>query len=177
MKEFISKITNEFSIKTFGNSMYPILQNGDVITIKKINPSKIKVNDIICFQRKNKLITHRVIYKANEKLITKGDSNPTSDGQIRTDSIVGRVELLRRNNQEFDIKTLYLLQSSIYFEEMRKVIGKLSKKKIDFVILKGLPLHLYLEKTHPQRIYADCDILINKNQKKEVIKILKKEGY
>lgn len=165
------------SIQTFGNSMRPLLYDGDIVSFNKVKFGSLKTNDIVCFKSNNHLITHRVIYKTGTYLITKGDNNPHSDGKIGPEKILGRVASIRRNGQNLNIDDIYLFQSSIYFEEIKRIAITLTKERIDYVILKGLPLHLFLEKKHPRRIYADCDILVVKKDVLRAIKLLKKENY
>lgn len=177
MINWIAQSNKGFRIKTFGDSMFPLLQDGDIVSIKKVKFKHISVNDIICFKRSRNLITHRVIYKTPRYIITKGDSNTSSDGKIKKSQIIGKVNKVRRNRTIIDIDNYYLFQSSIYFTEIRRVVERLNNDGINSVILKGLPLHLYLEKKHPRRIYADCDLLIDKTQYQKVELVLKKMGY
>ena len=177
MINWAAQANKGFNIKTFGDSMFPLLQDGDIVLIKKVKFLKIKVNDIVCFKRKNHLVTHRVVYKTTKYTITKGDNNPFSDGKIRPDKILGRVASIKRDGQNLNIEDIYLFQSSIYFEEIKRIVRILSKEKINFVILKGLPLHLFLEKKHPRRIYADCDILVARNDAFRAKKLFENENY
>lgn len=166
-----------FPLKSQGTSMIPLLQSNDMIYFKIINFNLLKINDIIVIQLKNKLITHRVIYKTNKFLITKGDNNLESDGKIYPKQIIGKVFQIKRNGKIVNLETLYLLQSTFYFQEIIKMKRAFEKEKIDFVFLKGLPLHLYYEKIHPKRIYADCDVLINKKDFQKAESIILKFGY
>ena len=165
------------AIKTFGSSMMPLLRDGDVVFIKKIKFQKIKVNDIICIAKNGKIFTHRVIYKTKGYVITKGDNNNISDGKVYSRNILGTVYQIKRNGEVFSIETLYLMQSTLYFQEIITLKSKLEKERIDFIFLKGLPLHLYFEKHHPKRIYADCDILIKGEDLHKVSSILNSLGY
>ena len=166
-----------FPLKAQGTSMIPLFQSNDVICFKKINFNLLKINDIIVIQLKNNFVTHRVIYKTDNYLITKGDNNPYSDGKIYPRQIIGKVTKVKRDRKEFDPNQIYLLQSSLYFQEVVKIKNAFEKEKIDFVFLKGLPLHLYFEKTHPKRVYADCDVLINKKDFQKAEKIINRFGY
>jgi len=176
-----------FSLKAEGNSMFPILHSGDTVYFRKTPPNKIKVNDFVLVMNNNKLFTHRVIYKKILRqaqddggggfLITKGDNNPKSDGKIYPKQIISKVVKVKRNRKEFDPNQIYLLQSSLYLQEIIKIKRKFEKKSIDFVFLKGLPLHLSYENTHPRRIYADCDVLVNKNDFQKAENILLKQEY
>lgn len=189
-----------YKIKTFGSSMLPLLHDQDIIYLKKIKFPNIKVNDVICVRKNGKTFTHRVIYKhevfassalgsqakprtassaykAKNYLITKGDTNTLSDGKVYPGQIVGKVEKVKRNGEIFDIESLYLLQSTLYFQEIVKIKKAFEKKNIKYVFLKGLPLHLHYEGSHPRRIYSDCDILIQRTDFKKAEKIFKRFGY
>jgi len=164
-------------LKSTGQSMLPILRPNDIVYFKKTPFLKIKVNDLIIFKKKNQLITHRVIYKTKKYLITKGDNNPNSDGKIYPKQILGKVYQIKRNGQIFNPETFYLIQSTHYFSEIIKIKKKFDKENINYVFLKGLPLHLYFEGTHPKRLYADCDVLIDKKDFQKAEEILLKNHY
>lgn len=175
-------INNKFlspplQIKSFGNSMYPLLQDGDIVYIKRADFNKLKINDIVCIRKNNHVFTHRVIYKKGNYIITKGDTNPLSDGKIYTKHLIGKVDKIKRGKDILDLEDFYLIQSSFYFNEIVKVKKAFEKEKIDFLFLKGLPLHLYYEGSHPRRIYADCDVLIERGIFTKAALILKKMGY
>lgn len=82
------------------NSMYPTLQKGDFILIKR--NYDYKKGDIITYDyESNYLVTHRIIEKNNNFFITKGDNNNSEDDKfIQLDNIKGKVILiLNRKNQ------------------------------------------------------------------------------
>lgn len=164
-------------IKTFGHSMEPLLHDGDVVNIKKIDFPRLKINDIVSINKNYRFFTHRVVFKNQKYIITKGDNNNLYDGKIYSKNVIGIVNKVQRNTQIIDIESLYLMQSTLYFQEIVKVKKKLEGKKIDHIILKGLPLHLYYEGTHPRRLYADCDILIERQKLTKLKKVFKQLGY
>jgi signal peptidase I len=165
------------SIKAFGNSMFPLLHDGDVVYLKKTAFSRLRVNDIVCFKKYGALQTHRIIYKSATYVITKGDNNLKSDGRVYERQIVGRVYQVKRDGEIFNHEDIYLVQSTLYFQEIVKIKKAFEKAGINFVFLKGLPLHLYYEGKHPRRIYADCDILISRKQLTAVNEVMKNKGY
>lgn len=168
---------SSFVLKAHGNSMEPVFFDGDVLYYKKILFNKIKTDDIILISKKNKLITHRLIYRNEKFFISKGDSNTFSDGYLLFKKIIGKVCQIKRNGKVFNPEVLYLIQSTQYFQEIIKIKDVFEKEKIDFVFLKGLPLHLYYENNHPRRLYFDCDVLIQKDYFKKAESILLKNGY
>ena len=179
MEKIFKKLLRLKSIplKSTGQSMLPILRPNDIVYFKKTPFLKIKVNDLIIFKKKNQLITHRVIYKTKKYLITKGDNNLNFDGKIYPKQILGKVYQIKRNGQIFKPETFYLIQSTHYFSEIIKIKKEFDKENINYVFLKGLPLHLYFEGTHPKRLYADCDVLIDKKDFQKAEEILLKNHY
>ena len=178
MNKIINQIIkkNLFSLRSTGNSMRLLLLPNDILYYKK-NFRKISVNDLVLVKTEVKLFTHRVIYKTKKYLVTKGDNNIESDGKIYLKQILGKVYQIKRNGQTINPNDLYLIQSTLYFREIIKIKQAFEKEKIDYVILKGLPLHLYFEKLHPKRIYADCDVLIKKEHFFKAKRMIKKFGY
>ena len=164
-------------IKCFGNSMAPILLHEDVVYYRKILFSHININDIVIAKDKSNYITHRVIFKGKNYIITKGDNNFKIDPLIYSKNIIGRVYQVKRNDQFIHPDTMYLLQSTQYFEAINDCISELNKHNIPYVLLKGLILHLYYSKTHPRRQYTDFDILVKLNDYQVIDQILTRLGY
>jgi signal peptidase len=78
------------------NSMYPSLQKGDAIIIKKLNEQEIgdlQLGDIIAFREGDYIITHRIIEIEKGYYTTKGDNNNIKDVTKRKkDDIIGIVK-------------------------------------------------------------------------------------
>lgn len=157
--------------------MLPIIHHNDELYVFDANPSKLKVNDIVIFKGDKRLIAHRLIFVDKNFAVTKGDSNPHNDGRMTIRKIVGKVEKIRRNGQIYSLGELYLIQSSIYYKEILKIIRNFNRQKIEYLILKGLPLHLYYQGTTPQRVYHDCDLMIRRKDFLKIKKIMKQHGY
>jgi len=160
-----------------GVSMLPAIHPGDGLYIRPIRFDLFKINDLIVFEEKDKLITHRAIYKTSKYVITKGDNNPVNDGKIYKNKIIGKVDKIKRQGKVFDLKHLYLIQSTTYFKEIIKLTSSLEKEKIQYVFLKGLPIHLYYQGVSPQRIYFDCDLMIDRSNFKKIQNLFTKFGY
>ncbi|MBI2033194.1 MAG: nucleotidyltransferase family protein, partial [Candidatus Levybacteria bacterium] len=154
-------------LKTYGNSMKPIFISKDIVYYQKVPAVSLKVDDIIVVKTGSGYITHRIVYlqkkqKTISRIITKGDNNVNTETVTRLSDILGKVVLVKRNKKAFNPQDLYLFQSTLYLKEITEVTHAFDKEVINYVILKGLPLHLYFEKKHPKRLYADCDLLIHK---------------
>lgn len=179
VQKIIDQLLNssQIKLKSTGVSMEPLFKENDVLYFKKTSFKRIRINDLVSIKKTKKLISHRVIYKTSKYLVTKGDNNTESDGKIYPRQLVGKVCQVKRNGQVFNPESLYLLQSTLYFQEIVKIKEAFEKENINFVFLKGLPLHLYFEKTQPRRIYADCDVLVDKMDFFKAERILAKFGY
>ena len=168
---------NFLTAKSAGFSMLPMFQSGDVLYFQRSSLKTVKINDICLIHKNGQDVVHRIIYKRSNYVITKGDNNLWSDGKVYSKQIVGKVIKIKRNGSKFDPDQAYLLQSTLYFQEIAKIKNAFEKAKIDFVFLKGLPLHLFIYKTHPRRFYHDCDILISKNDYSNIQKIFLNFNY
>jgi len=157
--------------------MLPLIAPGDKIVVEK--SSSYKTDDVVVFYKNGKLIAHRLIYKnpRGRFLITKGDNNLKADGKIKENQILGKVNKIKRKGRTINLSHIYLTQSSTYFSELRKVVDKLSEINIDFIILKGLPVHIFVSNSPPKRIYLDADILIKKKDFIKTKKVLEKLGF
>lgn len=176
----ISKIHKNgryFPIESEGNSMIPVIRSGDAVYFKKVNNNNFRADDIVLINKRDKLFTHRIIYKNKNFIVAKGDNNYQSDGIIYPKQIIGRVCNLKRKGQVLRLEDIYLIQSINYLKEIEKIKQAFENSKIDYVFLKGLPLNFYYAKSIPARIYADCDVLISKNGWEKASKILEKTGY
>ncbi len=68
-------------------SMLPLLERGDLVFVEGVNPSHIKVGDIIVYRTCNgAFIVHRVIKVVVQNgevyFVTKGDHNPYTDKML-----------------------------------------------------------------------------------------------
>lgn len=166
-----------FQLLTKGISMKPLLLPGDIVSIKKINFLSVKVNDIILVHKKNASFIHRVIFKTNKFVITKGDANFETDGKIFNKNILGKIYSIKRNNKDIKLNDIYFYYSSIFLQEAVKIKRWFEKETVDFLFLKGLPLFFYIKRKFPERFFCDLDLLIAPNSQDSVRRILQKLGY
>lgn len=72
-------------------SMWPALNRGDIVFVKKSSPEDIQVGTVVVFRHGGGLAVHRVVETDGQSLVTKGDANTERDNPITCDDIVGRV--------------------------------------------------------------------------------------
>ncbi|OGK64551.1 hypothetical protein A2313_00880 [Candidatus Roizmanbacteria bacterium RIFOXYB2_FULL_41_10] len=174
----IQKTDSELTIKlTQGLSMLPLIAPGSTIYYKKTTFSRLKIDDLVLYRQGSEFVCHRVVYKTARYLIAKGDNNLDSDGRIYPSQVVGKLTKVKCGRGIITPESVYLMQSSHYFKEINQINQVFSQAQLDYLFLKGLPLHLYFERSHPRRFYADCDVLIDGADLPKAVKILKKQGY
>ena len=76
-----------YLVKT--GSMEDGIHVGDYILIYKKN--KYNIGDIVTYEKDGYHVTHRIIRKNGNKVVTKGDANNIEDDEINVKSIVGKV--------------------------------------------------------------------------------------
>ena len=104
-----------------GDSMYPTISDGDLITVEPINPSDIVVGDIILYRHDYGVVAHRVVdIEAPQSSVRSpqhcftlcGDAAINDDDPVHADQILGKVVALKRNGRDLDpyclrLKLLY----------------------------------------------------------------------
>lgn len=97
------KIFNKDYINLCGYTVFRVITGSMADTIKpqdivilKITKD-VQVNDIITYKSDNDFITHRIIDKNKDEIITKGDANTSKDNPITEDLVVGKVIYIINN--------------------------------------------------------------------------------
>ena len=97
------KILNKDYANIFGYTFFEVatgsmtntINIGDIVVVK-VNEA-FKENDIIVYKEENSFITHRVIKKEENTIITKGDNNNSVDKPISEDEVLGKVVFIAKN--------------------------------------------------------------------------------
>jgi len=130
-------------VKVTGKSMAPVLQGGEILTIKKTPSCSLHVGDLIFFKTLYGVpLLHRIVGKQREKDMfifqTKGDALITMDQPVTEHSIIGkvcRIEKLfsggRTKQIEMESGTWKVIN---YFQA---IIG-LGRSKIHILLRSGL---------------------------------------
>lgn len=83
-----------------GQSMSPIIKDGDLVEIKRTNPLRLKLGDIAMFTTPQKeVLIHRLIKRLNgqvREFITKGDNSADSDLAVAEREIWGVVSFVQK---------------------------------------------------------------------------------
>lgn len=98
-----------FQVKT--GSMAGTIEIGDIIVVKLTK--EVSENDIITYGKEQILITHRIIEKQGDSIITNGDANNAKDEPITSSEVIGKVVYTFKNieiwKQVFKTPEVYIL--------------------------------------------------------------------
>ena len=81
--------------KMNGNSMYPVLKEGDVGMVQKCEPEALKIGDVVVFKSRDKYVAHRLL-KIQKKGATtyftaRGDKNLLHDPPFTAEALAGQI--------------------------------------------------------------------------------------
>ncbi|MYL69927.1 signal peptidase I [Halobacillus litoralis] len=75
-----------------GTSMYPLIREGDVCRFVPLDCENLKKGDILLYQSNHgQLTAHRLIHKAGDAYLFKGDSNLGKDDWVYSDQLLGKM--------------------------------------------------------------------------------------
>lgn len=91
-----------------GNSMMPTIFDGEMITIRPIEPSDVKRGDIILYRCPGSIVAHRVVGTEKRdsgalRFILRGDALGAPDEPVEIEQVLGRVESVERGSRSIDI--------------------------------------------------------------------------
>lgn len=90
--------------RAHGGSMYPFIKDGDIIEVKPIGTSAIRLGDVIFYRSaRGRLLAHRVIKVGAQRgqvvFVTKGDSTSKSDPLVHPEQVLGWVVVIKRGER------------------------------------------------------------------------------
>ena len=91
-----------FRFRAMGGSMYPLIENGDVLTVVPLGRRAPSPGDVVEFLDPGHggLRVHRVVGRRNGACLVQGDGVTEPDGWIPRENILGRViEITRRGRR------------------------------------------------------------------------------
>ncbi len=100
-RELLDELLERGSTSTFrvrGWSMHPTIRDGDVVTVRRFDPTDVLVGDIVVFRRDPAIAVHRVVHVAREgghacpiRLVTAGDGLRHLDGHTDAKDVMALV--------------------------------------------------------------------------------------
>ena len=123
---------HSLSYKLRGNSMFPVLREGDVAEVIACEADYLKKGDIVVFKTESGLVAHRIIkiQKQNNalKFITRGDNSRQNDSPFGKEQLLGKIQFFFRNGQKHQINrltTFYRKSNSTFIHTMMLVVNKI----------------------------------------------------
>jgi signal peptidase len=86
----IAGIIDVYKVQT--GSMVPTIKINDYIMTYK--SKEYKKGDIVTFKFEDSLVTHRIMNKQGNKIITRGDANNINDDETDISNVVGKVIII-----------------------------------------------------------------------------------
>ena len=87
-------------IPVTGGSMSPCIRSRDTVTLRPIDDRRVHPGDVVAFARPDgRLVIHRAVAVAGERLRTRGDAASHADPWIDRNSLIGRVEQVGRRGR------------------------------------------------------------------------------
>jgi len=132
-------------------SMSGTIEVNDVVIVKL--QDDVKVNDIITYKGDdNEFITHRVVKKIGNQIITQGDVNNTEDDPITKSDVVGTVKLVI--SPSFVLKLIavllivFILLAFLNFDKIFKKFVVVEEKSTKKAVKGTVPEELFSTTPH-----------------------------
>jgi signal peptidase I len=95
----VARRLGRVQLKVAGASMVPVLWPGDLVTVERCDPAELEPDAIIVFRQKEKLVIHRLMRRAGDGFIARGDARPCCDDPVTSAEIIGRVGSIVRDGR------------------------------------------------------------------------------
>ena len=159
LQSTVLKNKSVFGYKSYvigSNSMYPVLEYGDVILVKDVLYDDILVGDIVTYQGlkgefKDKVITHEVIeifYEDNIKILkTKGRANTGIDPSVYKEQVYGKfcykfilvsfISKIVRNELGF-VLFIFIPFSILFILELINMVKETKRRELEKMVKEQL---------------------------------------
>ncbi len=95
---------NTCEVKVGGTSMWPFIQDGDIISLRH-KPFKPRLGAVVGFFDEDQFIAHRIVWYTKKgtkgwNVYVHGDSSPCSLTRIGSNQVIGTVEYIKRGTKK-----------------------------------------------------------------------------
>ncbi|MDP3786634.1 MAG: signal peptidase I [Candidatus Omnitrophota bacterium] len=120
IREVITREESAMKLYARGNSMGPLIKEGDIVVIRPSTFKEIRIGDIAVFGVKGKLCAHRLIMKRAKGdryiFVTKSDKTFMADAPFGHKNLFGRVSRIQKG-------TLTLNLESFFWTFLNRIMG------------------------------------------------------
>jgi len=78
-------------LRVSGDSMAPLIEPGDVVLVRHVNPEDLRRGDLILVEQGGAFLTHRLVAADAHLVRTKGDNASHADPPVLPQDVLGRV--------------------------------------------------------------------------------------
>jgi len=78
-------------LRVSGDSMAPLIEPGDVVLVRHVNPEDLRRGDLILVEQGGAFLTHRLVTADGHRVQTKGDNASHADPPVLPQDVLGRV--------------------------------------------------------------------------------------
>jgi signal peptidase I len=100
----IARNQGQVQLKVAGASMVPALWPGDLVTVRSCETSELQPGTIVVFRQNERLVVHRLMHWASDRVVTRGDARPRHDQPVKASEVIGRVESAVRNGRPVNLE-------------------------------------------------------------------------
>lgn len=113
-------------LKVTGNSMFPLLQSGDVVVVEKCSPADLKPGNVVGVKIGSTWVAHRLLKitarHGNITLLTKGDTCKFRDPELPVEKYIGKVICFSRNGREKSLESRCYRNAGTMIARFSKVL-------------------------------------------------------
>jgi len=119
-----------------GRCMEPLLQDGDILIVKRVKPEDIKLGELVCVERKGQYVCHRLIFRRRKcrelRLYEKPDNFTYRCHYIKPGSVIGKAIKALRGNEEVSLKQGLLVRYGFIFKFIFSRLVYEMKRRVSF---------------------------------------------
>jgi len=129
-----------------GNSMWPLVRDGDILLVRPIGTGEVRLGDLVLFHTgKGNVVVHRVVRcdagRGGMRYLVQGDAGSGPDGLIPAAQVQGRVTSLEREGVAIDLQhAASRALSRLAVVRARCKAGRGRPARLVFRLLKRFPL-------------------------------------
>ncbi|HEY2743200.1 MAG TPA: S24/S26 family peptidase [Polyangia bacterium] len=76
-----------------GGSMRPLFAPGDLLLVRPASAADVRPGDAVIVEIDGQLLCHRLVYVADDRVVTRGDNIADCDAPLPARAIIGRVDI------------------------------------------------------------------------------------
>jgi signal peptidase I len=116
--------------RAHGTSMRPFIYDGDLLEVHPCDPGGLQTGDIILYQtRRDGVLAHRInkihSVAGKQAFQPQGDANPSPDGWITPDQVLGKVVIIIKQKHQWKIDTPLFRNTGKLWRRMYPLVKKI----------------------------------------------------